>query len=73
MPVQTYTIELRIDTSEQGHEAMLTIAKQYARDLLSSSMLVSNDPQRIPSVIMRTQDSFYNTDEIEVLAPSGGQ
>lgn len=70
MSIQTYMIELRVDTSDEGHEAILSIAAQYARDLLASSMLVANDPQRKPLVVMRTQDSFYNTSEIELLDPS---
>lgn len=72
MSIQTYTVELRIDTSDEGHTAMTEIVKQYARDMLASSMLVSNDPQRTPMVVMRTQDAFYNTSEIEVLDPSAG-
>jgi len=68
MTIQTYTIELKIDASEEAHEALTEIAKQYARDLLASAMILSGGKQ--PQIICRTQDSFYTQNEIEVLDPS---
>lgn len=69
MAQQTYTIELKVDTSEEGHAALTEITKQYARDLLASAMLLS--PGRTPQVIARTTDAFYSTEEINVLEASG--
>jgi hypothetical protein len=68
MPMQIYTIELKLDAPDEHHEAMTQIMKQYARDLLSSAMLLS--PGKMPQVACRTSDAFYDTTEIEVLDPS---
>jgi hypothetical protein len=68
MTIQTYTIEFKLDTNEDAHEAMLQIIKQYARDLMASAALLCGNKQ--PQVICRTQDSFYTTNEIELLEPS---
>jgi hypothetical protein len=68
MGLQTYTIELKLDAPDEHQEAMTQIMKQYARDLLSSAMLLS--PGNLPQVACRTSDAFYSTEEIEVLDPS---
>ena len=69
MARKTYRIELKIDLIEEGgHEAMLAIAKQYARDLLGSAMMLS-ERQR-PMVALMTDDSFTGQEDIEILDPS---
>jgi phosphoribosyl-dephospho-CoA transferase len=69
MARKTYRIELKIDlTDEGGHEAMLAIAKQYARDLLGSAMMLS-ERQR-PMVALMTDDSFTGQEDIEILDAS---
>lgn len=68
MSIQVYTIEFKLDVPEENHEAMLQISKQFARDLLSAATLIS--PDKPPMVIMRTEDSFYDHKEIELLEPS---
>lgn len=66
---RTYRIELKIELSEaDSHEVMLDIAKRYARDLLASAMLVSEN--RRPAVALMTDDSFTGTEQIELMAPS---
>lgn len=68
MGIQTYTIEMKFDAPGEHHKAMEQVIKQYARDLLASAALLSagNNVQ----VACRTQDSFYGSEEIEVLEPS---
>jgi hypothetical protein len=69
MTIQTYKIELKLDTpSDEAHEALCQIIKQYARDLQATSMLLSGRSQ--PQVIAQATDSFYTTQEIELLEPS---
>jgi hypothetical protein len=68
MGLQTYTIELKLNAPDEHHEAMTQIFKQYARDMLSSAMLLS--PDKLPQIACRTTDAFYSTEEIEVLEPS---
>ena len=47
---------------------MLAIAKQYARDLLGSAMMLS-ERQR-PMVALMTDDSFTGQEDIEILDAS---
>lgn len=68
MPQQVYSIEIKLDAPDEHHAAMTQIIKQYARDLLSSAMLLS--PGQMPQVACRAQDAFYSTEEIEILDPS---
>lgn len=65
---ETYTIELKVDTSAEGHEAMTQLIQQYARDLLTSAMLVA--PGKSPMVAARASDAFYDQREIELLDPN---
>jgi hypothetical protein len=69
MARKKYIIELKIDlTDEEGHAAMLAVAKQYARDLLGSAMMLS-ERQR-PMVALMTDDSFIGQEEIDIMEPS---
>lgn len=68
MSIQTFTIELKLDADPDRLEALEMLIKQAARDLLASSMLLSQNKQ--PQVICRTQDAFYDQREIELLEPS---
>lgn len=69
MSLQTYTIELKVDATDEGHAAMTEVMKQYTRDLLASAMLLSLQGKH-PLVACRTQDNFYETKEIEAIEPS---
>lgn len=69
MSLQTYTIELKIDTADEGHEAMAAVVKQYACDLRASAMLLS--AQKRVLIMARSQDAFYDEKEIDLLTPSG--
>jgi hypothetical protein len=64
MALQTYSIELKVDTTDEGHEAMTQLIQTYARDLLTSAMLLS--PGRMPMIAARAADAFYDTREIEL-------
>jgi hypothetical protein len=72
MGLKTYTIELKVSTSDEGHEAMTQLVKQSARDMLSSAMLIassrSNDAK--PMIAARASDAFYSHQEIEVMDAS---
>lgn len=69
MARKTYRIELKIDfNDDNNHEVMLGIAKQYARDLLGSAMLLQDG--RKPAVALMTDDSFHGVDEIDLLEES---
>lgn len=68
MSLNTYTIELKLDAPEENHEAMQQIIKQYARDALASAMLLTTG--KAPQVIARTEDAFYDQNEIDLLDPS---
>lgn len=66
MSLQTYTIEMKIDCSDEAHEAMVQVMVQFAKDWLASSMLLSNGKN--PQLICRTTDAFYDEKEIDALA-----
>ena len=69
MGQKTYRIELKINFAEdENHNVMLTIAKQYARDLLGSAMLLQDKTK--PGVVLFAEDSFFNMDEIDLLDES---
>lgn len=69
MARKTYRLELKIDfNDDSNHEIMLGIAKQYARDLLASAMLLQDG--RKPAVALMTDDSFTGVDEISIIEPS---
>lgn len=65
----TYRIELKLDCDEDRHEAIIQVAKQYARDLMASAMLVANT-QRQPMIALFTENVFIGEEEINVLDPS---
>ena len=69
MANKTYRIELKINFGDDtNHEIMLGIAKQYARDLLGSAMLLQDG--RKPAVALMTDDAFHGIDEIDLLEES---
>ena len=66
---KTYRIELKIDfDSEERHEALLMVAKQYARDFLGSAMLLQDRSK--PACVLHTDDTFIGMEEIDILAES---
>lgn len=68
MTIQTYKIELKLDATDEAHEALCAVIKQYARDLQATAMLLTG--KGAPQVIAQATDSFYTTQEIELLDPS---
>lgn len=66
---KTYRIELKIDFNDDTrHEALLEVAKQYARDLLGSAMLLQDG--RRPACVLMTDDTFIGQEEIDILPES---
>jgi len=65
MTIRTYTIEMKCDVPDDGHEALVEITVMSARQLLASAMLMS--PGFQPQVIAKTEDRFYSTEQIEIL------
>ena len=69
MARKTYRIELKIDFADDDlHEHMLAVAKQYARDFISSAMLLSDRGK--PEIALITDDSFIGREDIELLEAS---
>ena len=69
MARKTYRIELKVDFADDAsHEIMLGIAKQYARDLLGSAMLLQDKSK--PAVVLMTDDSFHGVDVIDLMDAS---
>ncbi len=68
MPIQTYTIEMKAEVVDGAEDALIDLTKQYARELLASASLVCAGG-KVPLVIARTSDAFYNAEEIEVIDP----
>jgi hypothetical protein len=69
MARKTYRIELKIDFNDDTrHEALLQVAKQYARDFLASAMLLQDG--RKPMAVLHTDDTFTGVEEIGIMDPS---
>lgn len=69
MARKTYRIELKVDfDADERHEALLTVAKQYARDFLGSAMLLQDG--RKPACVLMTDDTFVGMEEIDILDAS---
>ena len=69
MARKTYRIELKIDFNDDTrHDALMTVARQYARDLLGSAMLLQDG--RKPACVLMTDDTFTGMEEIDLLEPS---
>jgi hypothetical protein len=60
---------MKIDATDEAHEAMVAVMVQTARDWLATSMLLSNGKN--PQLICRTTDAFYDEKEIDALAAQG--
>lgn len=66
MARKTYRIELKADFNEDSrHEALLAVAKQYARDFLGSAMLLQDG--RKPACVLFADDTFMGMEEIDIL------
>ena len=69
MARKTYRIELKVDFDDDArHEALLEVAKQYARDFLGSAMLLQDG--RKPACVLATDDTFVGMEEIDILDAS---
>jgi hypothetical protein len=69
MARKTYRIELKIDFNDDTrHDALMSVARQYARDLLGSAMLLQDG--RKPACVLMTDDTFTGMEEIDILDPS---
>ena len=69
MARKTYRIELKIDFNDDArHDALMSVARQYARDLLGSAMLLQDG--RKPACVLMTDDTFTGMEEIDILDPS---
>lgn len=61
--MRTVTIELRFDADEEEkHQVMLDVAKQAAKHLFASALLIST--KRKPDIAMFTSDMFAGKEEI---------
>lgn len=65
MSILTYSIEIRVDTSDEGHEAMKHMIRDKIGDLRNAAMLIS--PQRPPNFACRVADAFYTEEELDLM------
>lgn len=66
MARKTYRIELKVDFNDDTrHRHMIEVAKEKARELLASSMLLQDG--RAPQIALVTDDNFYGHDDIDVV------
>lgn len=65
MTLEVFTIEIKVDAEENGHEAVLEVVKNHARALMAAAMMVSK-PGRTPQIMVRTEDRFYDQQEIDI-------
>lgn len=66
--MRTYKIELRVDfDSEEKYEIVLQAAREMARNLLSTSMLLKD--KRDPQISLESGDMFERNTDLEILTP----
>ena len=66
MARKTYRIELKIDFDDDArHVALLEVAKEMARNFVSSAMLLADN--RKPQIALITDDAFIGQDEINII------
>lgn len=63
MTLQTYTIEVKADLTDEQHDAMVNAMKHVAREFFTVATLLSGG--RMPIIACRTTDAFYDSTEIE--------
>lgn len=70
MPQHTYTIELKIDMiDESKHDVMIEAMVRTAKDFAAVGILLQD--RRPPQVVCRTEDAFFNSEEIDVMTHKG--
>lgn len=66
MSMKTYRIELKMDFKDDArHEAITSVVRQFARDLLGAAMLLQDGYK--PDIAIISDDAFHGRDEIELL------
>ena len=69
MTRKTYRIELKIDFQDDDrHQYVSEIVRRYARDILSSTMLLQDG--RKPLVAVQIEDSFIGSQEVDLMPES---
>jgi hypothetical protein len=69
MARKTYRIELKIDFNDDSrHEALIGVAKQYARDFLASATLLQDRTR--PACVLITDDTFVGMEEVSIIPES---
>jgi hypothetical protein len=69
MTRRTYRIELKIDFQDDDrHQYVGEIVRRYARDILSSTMLLQDG--RKPLVAVQIEDSFIGSQEVDLMPES---
>lgn len=63
MGQKTYTIELRVNFTDEGkHDVMREAARDAARTLLTTAMMLADKNK--PQVALHSSDFFYGTEEL---------
>lgn len=65
MSIYTFKLELRLDTTEEGKEAVAEIVRQHALSLKVSTMLI-NDQRYTPQVAVTCEDAFYTVEDVDL-------
>ena len=69
MTRRTYRIEVKVDFNDDDrHQYVAEIVRRYARDILSSVMLLQDG--RKPMVALQMEDSFIGSEEIDLMPES---
>ena len=69
MTRRTYRIEVKVDFNDDDrHQYVAEISRRYARDILSSVMLLQDG--RKPMVALQIEDSFIGSEEIDLMPES---
>ena len=65
MTIETFTVDIKVDAGEAGHEAVLEVVKTHARALMAAAMMVCR-PGSTPQIMVRTEDRFYDQKDIDI-------
>jgi hypothetical protein len=66
MALYTFSIQMKVDVTGEGFDAMVEVIKQTARELSATAAFVNN--QRFsPQIAVAVNDGFYGSDELDFM------
>lgn len=60
MPIYRFTITLKVDASDEGHDALLQIAREQAIVLRNAATFINNGRYKKMEVELIHRDSYFN-------------